>query len=214
MELYLHFGRQLLFSLAYLTAAPFVVLYFPKEESWSSWLYFFYFVFFINATLDYAKQEGYIHTLHSSKFVPRNYGRMRSYFRYIRNRGAIRNLLFLAPTLVLFTYPYLISIYELRAIILTETAVFYSCIIPLFYTLYKVTKFVPEFFTITNMELSSEDDTIKKVISDDEKETIKNEKVALREYLISRGVEELNPISPASFLDGDLWVQFLADEEE
>ena len=31
LELYLHFGRQLLYSLAYLTAAPFIILYFPEN---------------------------------------------------------------------------------------------------------------------------------------------------------------------------------------
>jgi len=211
LELYLHFGRQLLFSLAYLTAAPFVVLYFPVQGTGSSWLYFFYFVFFIHATLDYAKQEGYINTLHSSKFVPSDYGRVRSYFRYIRNRGAIRNLLFLVPIFVLFTYPYLVSIYEDWTIRLSQTAVFYSCIIPLFYTLFKVTKFVPEFFQITEMELSSEDETHKKELSEDEKEAIKSEKAALREYLLSRGIDELDPSSPVEFLDGDLWAQFLQD---
>lgn len=211
LELYLHFGRQLLFSLAYLTAAPFVVLYFPKEGNWSTWLYFIYFVLFLNATLDYAKQEGYIQTLHSSKYVPRHFGRIRSYFRYIRNRGTLRNLLFLIPIPLLFTYPYLISIQETWTVKLSETAIFYSCVIPLFYTLYKVTKFVPDFFAYTGMEIASEDETYKNEVSEGEEQLTKNEKIALREYLISRGVEELDPLSPVKFLDGELWVQFLTD---
>ncbi len=90
LELYLHFGRQLLYSLAYITASPFLVLFFPNSAVAVSWLYGLYFIFFLNATLDYAKEEGYIITIHSKKYVPSHYGRRRAYFRYIANRGVLK----------------------------------------------------------------------------------------------------------------------------
>lgn len=135
LELYLHFGRQLLYSLAYLTAAPFLALFFSDSLAVISWLYALYFVYFLNATLDYAKEEGYILTIHSTKYVPRHYGRIRTYFRYIANRGALRNISFLLPVILFLVYPYAISIIDTDSLYLTKTAIFYSCLIPLLYTL-------------------------------------------------------------------------------
>ena len=155
LELYLHFGRQLLYSLAYLTAAPFLVLHFSSNLGAITWLYTLYFIYFLNATLDYAKEEGYILTIHSEKFVPRHYGRIRSYFRYIANRGALRNILFLVPVILFPVYPYAISIIDTGSLYLTKTAIFYSCLISLLYSLYKITKFIPEFFVYTSMEMSA-----------------------------------------------------------
>ncbi|MGP9676980.1 MULTISPECIES: hypothetical protein [unclassified Halomonas] len=155
LELYLHFGRQLLYSLAYLTAAPFLVLFFPGNSAAVSWLYGIYFIFFLNATLDYAKEEGYILTIHSTKYVPRHYGRIRTYFRYIANRGVLRNILFLIPAVLLITYPYVVSLINAGTLHLTKAAVFYSCFISLLYSLYKITKFIPEFFLYTGMEMSA-----------------------------------------------------------
>jgi len=209
LELYLHFGRQLLYSLAYLTAAPFLVLFFSDGLVAISWLYALYFVYFLKATLDYAKEEGYILTIHSTKFVPRQYGRIRAYFRYIANRGALRNVFFLVPVIMFLSYPFAISIIETSSPYLTKAAVFYSCLIPLFYTLYKITKFIPEFFFYTGMEMSSRSQETSEEKSKEEKQQNIVEKRALKEYLINHGIGELNPETPCQFIDGDLSVNFL-----
>jgi MFS family permease len=213
LELYLHFGRQLLYSLAYLTAAPFVILFFSDSTHLISWLYALYLVYFLNATLDYAKEEGYILMLHSNKFVPRHYGRIRSYFRYIKNRGVLRNLLFLFPVILFLVYPYVISVHESLSLYLTKTAVFYSCLIPLLYTLYKTTKFIPEFFMYTGMELSSNAKEPGQEKTEEEKQKNRIEKVALKEYLSNHGLSELDPATPYHFIDGDLSVFFLEDKD-
>jgi len=212
LELYLHFSRQLLYTLAYLTAAPFVILYFPENTHIISWVYLLYLIHFLHATLDYAKEEGYILTLQSSRFVPRHYGRIRTYFRYIKNRGILRNAMFLFPIICFLIYPYILSVLESWSLYLTKKAVFYSCIIPLFYTLYKVTKFIPEFFTYTGMELSSHTSEVKQEKSEEEKIKILNENVALKEYLVNHGLDELNALNPYEFIDGELFINFLENK--
>lgn len=213
LELYLHFGRQLLYTLAYLTAAPFLVLFFSESSFAVSWMYILYFVYFLNASLDYAKEEGYIITIHSTKFVPRHYGRTRTYFRYIKNRGALRNILFLFPIVMFLVYPYAISIHESKSLYLTKTAIFYSCLIPLLYTLYKVTKFIPEFFVYTGMELSSNTQDFSEEQSEEEKQQNVVEKRTLKEHLNNHGITELNAMTPRQFIDGELYINFLENRE-
>lgn len=209
LELYLHFGRQLLYSLAYLTAAPFLVLFFPDSLAAVSWLYGLYFIFFLNATLDYAKEEGYILTIHSTKYVPSHYGRIRTYFRYIANRGVLRNIFFLLPVVLIITYPYVISLVNTGTLYLTKAAVFYSCLLPLLYTLYKITKFIPEFFVFTGMEMSARSQEPSEERSEEEKQQNIIEKRALKEYLINHGMFELDRITPRKFIDGEISVNFL-----
>lgn len=213
LELYLHFGRQLLYSLAYLTSAPFLVLFFSDSSQAISWLYALYFVYFLNATLDYAKEEGYILTILSSKYVPRHYGRIRTYFRYIKNRGLLRNILFLFPVISFLVYPYVLAIYEAGSLYLTKTAVFYSCLIPLLYSLYKITKFIPEFFIYTGIEMSSSSNELSKEQTEDEKQKNIIENRALKEYLNNHGLIELNPATPCRFIDGELSVNFLDQKD-
>ena len=213
LELYLHFGRQLLYTLAYLTAAPFVILFFPENTPLISWFYLLYLIYFLHATLDYAKEEGYILTLHSNKFVPRNYGRIRTYFRYIKNRGMLRNVLFLFPVICFLVYPYTLSVFESSSLYLTKKASFYSCIIPLFYTLYNVTKFIPEFFMYTGMELSSHSSEVKQEKSEEEKIKMRNENIALKEYLKNHDLGELNALKPYKFIDGELSINFLENKD-
>lgn len=209
LELYLHFGRQLLYSLAYITASPFLVLFFPNSAVAVSWLYGLYFIFFLNATLDYAKEEGYIITIHSKKYVPSHYGRRRAYFRYIANRGVLKNTLFLLPVILLIMYPYIISLINTGVLYLTKAAVFYSCLLPLLYTLYKITKFIPEFFIYTGMEMSASSRDPSEERSKEEKQQNIVEKRVLMEHLINHGLSELNPITPRKFIDGEISVIFL-----
>lgn len=216
LELYLHFGRQLLYSLAYLTASPFLVLSFSHSYKAVTWLYTLYLVYFINATLDYAKEEGYIITIHSNRFVPRHYGRIRAYFRYIRNRGILKNIFLLFPVVLLFLYPFILSITNTQSLYLTETAVFYSCFIPLFYTLYKITKFIPEFFAYTGIEMTNSNNQEKSSEEQSEEEKHQNlvEKKALKKYLLNHGVTELNPSTYNKFIDGDISVNFLDTNDD
>lgn len=213
LELYLHFGRQLLYALAYLTAAPLFMLSFSNAEHFVTWVYALFLVFFMNASLDHAKEEGYIITINSRKYVPRSYGRIRSYFRLIYNRGFLRNLLSLSPILMLIFYPYFISIIEGQTLYLSEVAVFYSCLAVFVYSLYKITKFIPEFFTYTGMELASSNQTPREEPSEEEKTKNFTEGVALKEYLIKRGVKEIDHETPYILKDGKLTVSFVPSRD-
>lgn len=215
LELYLHFGRQLLYSLAYLTAAPFLLLYFSDGLPVVTWLYALYSVYFLSATLDYAKEEGYILTLYSNKFVPSHYGRTRAYFRYIKNRGLLKNILFLFPVILFLLYPYFISLINTESLYFTKPAVFYSCLIPLLFTLYKITKFIPDFFAYTSMEMSVSSQASEEQSAEEKQQNI-IEKHVLKEYLSNHGLSELNPLFPRPFIDGNLSINFLDknDNEE
>lgn len=207
--LYLHFGRQLLYALAYLTAAPLFMLSFSNAEYFVSWIYALFLLCFMNASLDYAKEEGYIITINSSKYVPRSHGRIRSYFRLIYNRGFLKNLFSLVPIFCLLLYPYLVSIVEGKVLQLSKVAVFYSCLTVFVYSLYKITKFIPEFFIYTDLELASSNQA---PASEEQSEEVKarnfTEGVALKEYLIKRGFKELKYGVPCKLKDGELTVNF------
>ncbi|EJL7832887.1 hypothetical protein NM001_004312, partial [Vibrio vulnificus] len=150
--LYLYFGKQVLLSLAYLTLLPFLVLYLPGSSQVTAFVQFVFCVFFLVNTLDYAREEGYIITLNSHKFVPRQYGSIRRYFRYIGNRGALRNAVHLVPPFFVALYPYILSSKNGLTLELSEIAMFYSCLLVLCYTLFKLTMFIPEFFSFTDTE--------------------------------------------------------------
>ena len=213
LGLYLHFGRQLLYALAYLTAAPLFMLSFENAEYFVNWIYALFLVCFMNASLDYAKEEGYIITINSSKYVPRSYGRVRAYFRLIYNRGFLKNLFSLVPIFCLLLYPYLISIVEGQTVKLSQDAVFYSCLTVFVYSLYKITKFIPEFFIYTDMELASSSQVSNEEQSEEEKSKNFTEGVALKEYLIKRGVKELEHATSYTLNDGELTVNFTPNRD-
>ena len=198
LKVYLHFGRQILFALAFLTTLPFFILYFPSAGKTQvvSVIYFIFLSLFLNATLDYAKEQGYIKTLFSQKFVPNSYGRIRTYFRYIKNRGFLVNLVFLYPVIFVLIYPYIISYTETESFWLTKKSMFYSCMLILGYCLLKITKFIPEFF------------------SEDEKAKNLKEKQHLKLFLLDRGIQELDPIKEIEFLDGNLSANFLEFKDD
>lgn len=211
LDVYMHLGRQLLYSLAYITITPFMALFFKDYPTAITIIYIVYVINFSHATLDYAKEDGYIKTLTSSKFIPRHYGRVRGYFRSIKNRGALKNIFHFTPIFLLWSYPFIISIVQAGTIILTKTAVFYSCVIPLFYSIYKITKFIPEFFIYTNMELSSEKELSSDAQTEDEKTQNICEKNVLKEHLISSGYYELDEATPREFMDGTIELRLLVD---
>jgi len=213
LRLYLHFGRQILFGLAFLTTLPFFILYFPSAGNTQvvSVIYFIFLSLFLNVTLDYAKEQGYIKTLFSKKFVPKHYGRIRTYFRYIKNRGFLVNLLFLYPVIFILIYPYIISYTETQSCWLTKKSLFYSCMLILGYCLLKITKFIPDFFNYTEMEIEAQSQPSE--LSEDEKTKNLKEKQHLKLFLLDRGIQELDPIEEIEFLDGNLAVNFLESKD-
>jgi hypothetical protein len=213
LKVYLHFGRQILFALAFLTTLPFFILFFPTIGNTQaiSVIYFLFLCLFLNATLDHAKEQGYIITLFSKKFVPKNYGRIRTYFRYINNRGFIVNLLFLYSVIFVLIYPYIISYTETQSFWLTKKSLFYSCMLILGYCLLKITKFIPEFFNYTEIEIEAQSQPSE--LSEDQKTKNLKEKQHLKLFLLDRGIQELDPLNEIDFIDGQLSINFLESND-
>ncbi|EMC4027156.1 hypothetical protein VDT04_003475 [Vibrio cholerae] len=209
--LYLYFGKQVLLSLAYLTIMPFLVLYLADSKQLIAFIHLLFCLFFLVSALDYAKEEGYINTIQGHKFVPSKYGKFRSYFRYIYNRGLLRNIVHLFPPIFVVLYPYILSFKSSFTLELTETAMFYSCLLVLAYTLFKLTMFVPEFFTFTDMEFQSAHMFSEgEAISDESKDKNEKELELLKKYLVNHGVSELSPMSPLAFMDGELTANLIS----
>lgn len=210
--LYLHFGRQLLYSLSFLTFLPFVFLYFPNNFKLITIIYLIFFILLFHAVLDHAKEEGYLSTIFGNKFVPRKYGKIRSYFRYIKNRGFFRNIFHFIPILFMLLYPFYLSIREHQSLILTDRSIFYSCLLIFLFTLLRVAGFIPEYFRYQEMELKNEKSS---EIQIDEKSAVRNlqAKQALLKHLKGHQILELGPTESVEFLEGTLNLDFLSNND-
>ncbi len=210
LELYVYFGEGLLISLAYLTIMPLLVLY-AKNHWWAINITYAWFVlFYFKTVLGHQYQLGYIATLNTNKYVPQNYGKIRSYIRTITNLGFINNFLVLFLTIFILIYPVLVSFIENKFISMTEKGIFYSSILVMILTIIKIKNFIPEFFRISNQELD-----YKEASQNDDEEIIdyKIEFEAFEKYLRSNEVLELDLTEERSFLDGKLWLQFLKGDK-
>ncbi len=213
LRLYLHFGRQILYTLAYLTFIPFVALYFPDQMKVGTYIYTFFALVLFKATLDHAREDGYMMTLHSKCFVPRHYGPIRSYFRFIRNRGFFRNIFHLSPVIVVLAYPYLISYTDHSSLVLTEKALVYSCLLLLLLSLLRVTFFIPEYYSYQEMEIKYDVGSDETKLDEETKQRNLQAKQALKAYLQDRQVKELDLLTPVEFLGGELQVQLIENSE-
>lgn len=209
LELYVHFGKGLLISLAYLTIMPLLILY-AKNHWWAiNITYTWFCLFYFKALLDHQYQLGYIETLHSNKYIPQSYGKLRSYIRTITNLGFIKNIVIFTLTIFILIYPILVSYEENNSISMTEKGIFYSSILIMILTILKIKNFIPEFFDISNQELD-----YKETSKSDKENQIdyKVEFEAFEKHLISNEISEIDITKEKSFLDGTIWLQFLKGE--
>lgn len=212
LEYYVHFGRNLLVTLSYLTVIALGVAYFPDATTILTLGYYLFATLFLKTRLDYLKQLGYIHTLFSKQFVPSHYGPIRAYFRYIRNLGVPSLFVIGFTFLVLLIYPILIAVSESGGMGMTPKAFFYSTIFLLVYSLVITVQFIPNFFEVLKLEHESGLSESNGEVA----ETVDNtaEKKILRQYLVDHGVSELDPLTPKDFLDGTLCLDFVEDRAE
>lgn len=209
LELYVHFGKNLLTSLAYLTIMPLLILY-AKQHWWViNATYIWFFIFYLKTILDYQYQLGYITTINSNKYIPEHFGKLRSYFRSITNLGFIHNIVLWFLTATILIYPVIISFTETKTISITEKGIFYSSILVMILTILKIKNFIPELFELSNQELD-----YKEEVREDDDTTVDNkvEFDVFEKYLRSNEVTELDPHDEREFLDGGLWLQFLKDK--
>jgi len=209
LELYSVFGRNLLFTLSYLTLIPLGIIYLGNHSRFLSVVYYLFSIILIKSLLDFYKHLGYIHTIFSTKFVPSRYGRFRKYFRYIKNLGFFP-VLFLLIFLFIFTvYPVVISYRENHSFLLTIKGYFYSTLILLTFSMLRIVNFIPQFFTLSNKEIETKTEAQSTSDSSESSIDYTKEKSALREYLIKHGLGELSSFEPRGFLEGTLSVNFL-----
>lgn len=211
LELYVHFGKSLLMSLAYLTIMPLLVLYAKKYWWLINITYIWFLIFYLKAVLDYQHHYGYIITINSAKYIPGNYGRFRSYIRSISNLGFVNNFVVFSFSTLILVYPIIISLTETRFISMTEKGIFYSTLIVMILTILKIKNFIPEFFELSNQELEYQEKHEK---IEDINIDYKVELDAFEQYLVSHQIKELNPSDEKPFLDGNLWIQLLKDRED
>lgn len=209
LELYVHFGRSLLMSLAYLTIMPLLVLYANKYWWLINITYIWFCIFYLKAILGYQYHLGYLATINSTKFVPQHYGKLRAYVRSITNLGFIHNFVTFSLAAIMLVYPIIISFVETKMISITEKGVFYSTLMVIVLTVLKIKNFIPEFFEISNQELDYKELKTNEASNVD----CKIEFEAFEKHLISHQIKELNPSEERQFLDGTLWLQFLKDRE-
>lgn len=207
LEYYVKFGQNLLTSLGYLTIIPITALYLSIYPSVLSGLFYLFAFLFTKTLLDYYKQLGYLETIFSEKFVPKNYGKIRSYFRYISNLGLFRNLLLLSTVTIFVVYPVAISFHSTSNFQITNKGLFYSTLLILFYSIYRIINFLPDLFKYTQIEIPGSSKKSDKSID------FSKEKESLKRYLESHGLEELDPLKSKDFLDGELRLNFLTERE-
>ena len=215
LELYARFGKHLLVTLAYLTVTPLIAVYFSDVRSLLNIVYYVFVLLFIRSILDYQSHRGYIYTLNSAKFVPRNYGNFRRYFRYITNLGLI-NLVVLFVYIFVFTvYPVLISPQQGGIPEISKQGLFYSTLLLLIYSILQIAYFIPEYFKLSNSELEYAKKTNEGVSIGDEADIdyIK-EKQALKMFLIDHGMRELGRIEKVKFLDGSIDTELIENKSD
>ncbi len=213
LEVYVHFGRGLLISLAYLTVLPFAMLHFPFYSRFFTFLYYLFAILYAKAVLDHFRQLGYIHTLMSTAFVPPSFGSVRRYFRYISNLGGTAVFGLSSVLLVLLGYPVIVSIADGGSWTITQKGFFYSSILVLSHVVLRITSFIPEFFKLSNQELDYAQEPSAAKPDDVTSIDYSVEKMALRQFLLDHGVRELDAQSPITFLDGELALVIQADRE-
>jgi hypothetical protein len=213
LEVYVHFGRSLLLSLAYLTLLSFSMLHLPFYPTLYTCVYCVFALLYGKAILDHYRQLGYIHTLASSAFVPASYGPTRSYFRTIANLGCAPTIGLLAVLFGLLVYPVCVSIMDDGSWAMTRKGFFYSSILVLCHAVLRVTIFIPEFFELSNQELESAREPGSSEDGGGTPVDFPTEKTALQRFLVDHRRQELDPRTPIQFLDGELTSNFFAERE-
>ncbi len=212
LEQYVAFGNNVLTTLSYLTLMPLGVLYLGHARGLLSFLYYVFALLFTKTFLDVYRQRGYFHTIFSTAFVPAHYGKVRSYFRYIRNLGWLNVFFLMLWLAALWGYPVVISYQEQTTLFITDKGFFYSTLILLTFSILQIVIFIPQFFKLSNLELEYKTSMGE---TDASSETTQidygKERAALRTFLLDHGVIELE--GGMDFLDGHLSLNLLQDRE-
>lgn len=214
LKLFILFGKQILYVLAYVVAISIIRLYFIRSEFILFLLYALFSIVFIKSVLDFSNHRGYIHTIFSSRFIPEHYGRFRAYFRSIKNLGYFYLLRIIFLICLFIIYPAVISFNDKGLFTLNDKALVVSTGLFLLFSILRISAFIPEFFSITSAEYenslrSSENPTIDKTEPIDIDFEV--EKNSLRQYLVSHGINT-DGQDRISFLNGTYSISLMMDD--
>ncbi len=201
---YSNLSKLLFYGFGYMIYISLTQMYFPNYSKILLIIHLVFSLIFLKSILDLYSHKGYIKTLFSNRFNPYR-SKFRKYFRYIRNNGLIPNLVLLIAIFLIVVYPIWIAKIETGCYWLTEKAVFLSTVSLFIYSVYYLVSIIPEFYGYSIQELetiveSENDNDNKSEIDFDYKRELDTLKVAL----VKNNYQELNPLTPKSFLDGEL----------
>ncbi|TGM85081.1 hypothetical protein [Leptospira bouyouniensis] len=197
LKLFTEFGKMILYILSYLVINSFIYLSVNASPILTASFYIFSIIL-LKSLLDYNKHKGYIYTILSKKFVPPNYGKIRSYFRFITNLGFLNSIIILFQFFTFTVLPIYISHIDESIFRISDRSLALSSGIYLIYSVFMIARFIPQFALIANTEyegnLPSADNRNNNIA--DINIDYKIEKETLNKYIESKGIKygENNPI--------------------
>lgn len=210
LELYVHFGSGLLIGLAYLTLISLFAQYAWEYAILVNLVYYLLMLLYLRSMFKHQSHAGYIHTIHSNKFVPRGYGKIRAFFRYITNLGLLPTFVLFSTAVFIICYPVFVSHCSSGSFGISKEGLYISTLIVLGHSLLKVTRFIPEFFHLSNQELDYQRPEKEK--GNPNIDYIA-EKEAYKKYLEGHDYSEIGIFNEKEFLDGTAWIDILSDDK-
>jgi hypothetical protein len=207
LEYYTQFGKKLLYSLAYLTIISLSATFFQQEIWILNFIFYIFVIMFTKVLLDQFNRLGYIHTLHSHKFVPKHFGSFRRYFRFISNLGWWANIQILVEWATIILLPLLITLNDTGYCILTIKALVYSTFTVLISIVIATVRFLNQFFLFSTIEFESRRNENNDKSSTEQVEVdYSTERRALKKFLTINGHNELDIENSLPILGGTLYV--------
>lgn len=215
LTIYVSSGKKILYSLIYIVIVCILRLYFIKDDYFYIYIHIIFTILFTKTIFDYQSNIGYYITLNSKKFIPAKYGKFRSYFRKIRNAGFLRFLGLLIQLMVFCVLPVFISYEESKVFLLTDRALIISLALFLFYSIFYLGKFIPDFLklSVIEHEMSIKSETPTFEADADVKIDYTKEKELLRQYLESREISLDREMKDSGFVTSKFIVYFRSDEQ-
>ena len=211
LEIYLHFGKNLLYSLAYIIVITLFALYLPSFENAKVFVFSIFSFLFTKSLLDHSKYTGYINTVFSTKYVPNHLSKIRKYFRFIANNGILHEAFVCLIIFSVVIYPAIISYSYEEGFNLTEKSIFYITLSLLIFSIVKIVNFIPEFFQLSNIEIESQ---TKKEHYEDKNIDLIKENESLEMYLKANEFDHFDPLAKNIFLDGNVYLSLIKDRKE
>lgn len=220
IDLYTEYSKLILVPLGFVFILSIKVLFLNSGNEvvvgskfdWIDGVIIFLFsILFIKIRLDYYRSLGYIHTIFSSKLVPSNYGKVRSYFRQISNLGFVTGIRIRLGFLLIIGYPLWIGINRDCEFIGIDKTVTYLLVFMVVYVLFKIIAFIPITTSMQKLQVKKKFEAAK---PNDIMINKVKEFELLEQYLISRGVDEQGIFHAKKTTYGTVYCDVLKNQEK